>query len=85
MVESVASSRIQTSSLYTRPAQERLQKKSQQMLDKIRGRRPAKDETNKLCKESDCLAHCERRFKAVSLRAITNKTMELFWVTADRL
>ena len=50
MVEAVASSCIQTSSLYTRPAQERLQKKSQQMLDKIRGRRPAKAGTNKLCK-----------------------------------
>ena len=36
-----AASCIQTSKLFSKPAQERLQKKSQQMLDKIRGRRPA--------------------------------------------
>ena len=43
-----AASCIQTSKLFSQPAQERLQKKSQNVLDKIRGRRPG--DRVKLCK-----------------------------------
>ena len=43
MVEALPE-KLETSALYTKPAKERLAKKRDQMLSKIRGRRPAKDE-----------------------------------------